>query len=102
MSKRFGGGSTAVKKTKHTQKLSPKDGNLPEWIKTAPNFRFGLKSDLAKRENPCIGQIINNDYLKEFLQRQIAKKAMEEVKRKTSIKKHHRSRIMKLRSNSVT
>lgn len=68
MSKRVGGGSV-VKRTKNTQKLSPKDGNLPQWVRNAPNFRFGVKSDLAKKESPSIGQIINNDYLKDFLQR---------------------------------
>lgn len=63
-------------------RLAHKDQGLPKWIRNSPDFRFGVKSDIAKGDVSKIGGIINNDYLKEFLTTSIARKAKEEVHKK--------------------
>lgn len=81
MAKRFGG-HYLNRRQKNTMRLAHKDGGIPKWIRQNPEFRFGVKSDIAKGEVSKIGAILNNDYLKEFLTSSIARKAKDEVHKK--------------------
>ena len=100
MSRRFSGFSTTVR-TGITQRIQPKDKNIAKFVRENPTHSYGVKSDLAKNKCPNIGQIINNDYLKDFLTRRIATKALEEVQRKAAIKHAKRNKGLKFRSGSV-
>lgn len=66
-----------------------------------PDHSYGIKSDLATKMAPNISQVLNNDYLKEFLTDRIASKAIEQTHLKELKAKKGRNRAFKFRSGSV-
>lgn len=97
MARHFSGYSKTVR-TNVTQRIQPKDRNIPEFVRKNPEHSYGVRSDLATNQAPMVSKIVNNDYLKEFLTDRIASKAIEAttMKRKTV-----RNRNFRFRSGSV-
>ena len=99
MARHFSGYSKTVRTTV-TQRIQPKDRNIPTFVRQNPDHAYGVKSDLATRKAPTISKIVNNDYLKEFLTDRIATKAIEATNRKGGGKRG-RNKAFKFRSGSV-
>ena len=51
---------------------------VPNWMMEDPNFRFGKAAYLPG--NQRVGPVINNEYLKEFLQKNITSQANTNIK----------------------
>ena len=88
-------------RTTVTQRIQPKDRNIPQFVKENPDHTYGVRSDLATNKAPTIAKIVNNDYLKEFLTDRIATKAIEATDRRANAAKRGRNRAFKFRSGSV-
>jgi len=50
-----------------TNEMQQLKGNLPQWIKTDPDFRFGMSTSQFAKDNQKISSVMNNDYLKAYL-----------------------------------
>ena len=87
--------------TEVTQEMHSLKGNLPNWIKTDPDFRFGMSTQQFSKDNQKISSIMNNDYLKQYLTRSIAQKAMDSLANQKGVKKDWRNKVFNLRSQSV-
>lgn len=87
--------------TEVTTEMQSMAGNLPQWIKTDPEFRFGMSTQQFSKDNQKIASVINNDYLKQYLSRSIAQKAMDQLANQKNNKKDWRNKVFNLRSQSV-
>lgn len=97
MARHFSGFSKTVR-TNYTQRIQPKDKNVPKFVRQNPDHSYGVRSDLANKKAPAIDKIVNSDYLKEFLTDRIASKAIEAT---TKPKQKPLRNRFKFRSGSV-
>ena len=100
MARHFSGFSKTVRTTV-TQRIQPKDKNVPKFVARNPDHSYGVRSDLALQKAPTIARIVNNDYLKEFLTDRIASKAIEATTRRNIKKVTRDAKPFKFRSGSV-
>ena len=90
-----------IRNKDETTAIVPVKSNVPQWIKTDPNFQFGVPSNAFNEDRDKIASIVNNDYLKQYLSNNIALKAIEQISRSKITKKDWRNTGYKLRSQTV-